>query len=94
MQMLGSREDGCPFPRRLWPHVGRRSHATFLTHSLLTAFSFHTPPRTGRDASRKDLGGKPGEDHCFLKASSATPSLALRVRASTIQASGWRSFMP
>ena len=94
MQMLVSWEDGCPFPRRLWPHVGRRSHATFLTHSLLTAFSFHTPPRTGRDASRKDLNGKPGEDHCFLKDNLAAPSLALRMRASTIQASGWRSLMP
>lgn len=67
------REDGCPFPRRLWPHVGGTSPAPFLTRSLLTVFSFHTPPRTGRETSRKDLGGKPGEDHCFLKARSAAP---------------------
>lgn len=92
--MFVSREDGCPFPHRLWPHVGRRSHHTFLAHSLLTALSFHMPPRTGRDVSRKDLGEKPGEDHRFLNASPAAASLPLRVRASIIQASGWHTLTP
>ena len=93
-RMFVSREDGCPFPHQLWPHVGRRSHHSFLAHSLLTALSFHTPPRTGRDVSRKDLGEKPGEDHCFLSARSAAASLPLWVRASVIQASGWHALTP
>lgn len=54
--------------------VGRGSNAILLSHSLSTAFSFHTPSRTpsrtGRSEQERPAERKPGKYHCFRNASS------------------------
>lgn len=51
-------------------HVGRRSNAIFLSHSLLTVFPFRTPSRTGRSEQETAAEQRHGKYHSFLNASS------------------------